>query len=952
MTLRRPVAVLALLLAISCDSPTGPIPEGGTLPLDHILSGEFAGDTVSYRFDVTAGDGYLIAFEVTQGDAFVRARDAGGTVRANLFATAPTTLEGSSTLFEAVTGGSYTLEIGAYTDTARVRFRVRVSRIGGGPEQAGAIITPGDTVTEALGSALDFDVFTLQAPPGSDVVVVPEAAGPAASGLLLRVLDAAHIDQEMTWFGAPPATVTTGRITIPASGAARLRVASNAIAPRYVGAYRLRAYAIDRAPESRGAALPSGAIVADEALRPSGDVDELTFTATAGEQINLFFRAAPVFRVELGRQNDALRTLFNDPADTALFTQSTGRLTLDTAGTYTVRVRGPEAVADTGAYRLYLYRVNPAPEHVPAALTPGDTLSGERIELPGDVDEFTFTAVAGRGYRVSLQATDGRANTRLQAEVVDPSATVLKTVYSAGSDTALLGQSSGLITAAAGGTYRVRVATAAFDPFARSSAGPYRLLVYAIDPAPETAAATLALNDSVQTEALDVPGDIDEFTITVPAATAANLLLDATAAGIAARVIDGSGLEVAVAEYHSVGTGVSGRFSLQPGTYTLRVASMEFGDVALVTGGYGLRLYGFSLRPETAADTFAIGDTVQGEIIAPAGDADQFVFHASRGDRLTFMLQGLGPASPRGVSVSLTGPTITSSILWLSAPVPAATLSGQQVPRLEIGVTGWYTLTVEGGGSWGASAREANAYRFAVVRFSGPPEHGPGAIVIGDSLAEQIDSLGDVDDFTLTGAPGQTFAAVFGTSAPCCAYPRLGLLTTAGDTLAELVGQFTRVSDPIAIPADGRVRIEILERTYGFGYQFTGPYRFQIVAVDTAPEGRPAAIAVGDTVLEAITTLGDRDVFVLSAAAGQVLRIYPCLLADPQPANTGLSFHVINPANGTVLAGGGATVIAAACMSEQTFTVPPGGSVLVRVQASQSYSYGVGAAPYRFVVRP
>ena len=41
--------------------------------------------------------------------------------------------------------------------------------------------------------------------------------------------------------------------------------------------------------------------------------------------------------------------------------------------------------------------------------------------------------------------------------------------------------------------------------------GPYRFHVYEIDPKPETAAGAIAVN-TVVTEQIDIPGDIDDFT--------------------------------------------------------------------------------------------------------------------------------------------------------------------------------------------------------------------------------------------------------------------------------------------------------------------------------------------------------------------------------------------------------------------------------------------------------
>jgi len=55
----------------------------------------------------------------------------------------------------------------------------------------------------------------------------------------------------------------------------------------------------------------------------------------------------------------------------------------------------PWAVADTGAYRFMLYRINRRPEVRLANVQVGDTVVGESIDPAGDIDEFTLFAPPG-----------------------------------------------------------------------------------------------------------------------------------------------------------------------------------------------------------------------------------------------------------------------------------------------------------------------------------------------------------------------------------------------------------------------------------------------------------------------------------------------------------------------------------------------------------------------------
>src|SRR5207302_2056867 len=140
----------------------------------------------------------------------------------------------------------------------------------------------------------------------------------------------------------------------------------------------------------------------------------------------------------------------------------------------------PYQVADTGAYRVYLYAIDRRPEHLPSAITPGDTVTGEDIGLPGDVDEFTFDGAAGAEFNVFLQGQNGLPNTRVQVEVLDGAGRVLLTAESAGNDTSLLRQLTGRFALPGTGTYRLRVS--GLESYGGEHyRGPYRLFLYRVN---------------------------------------------------------------------------------------------------------------------------------------------------------------------------------------------------------------------------------------------------------------------------------------------------------------------------------------------------------------------------------------------------------------------------------------------------------------------------------------
>ena len=164
-----------------------------------------------------------------------------------------------------------------------------------------------------------------------------------------------------------------------------------------------------------------------ERIDHPNDVDEFTFQDTTGAEFNAFLESArPLLVQVLSPTNSVLGARIDHNADTALFHHGTGPFQITAAGTHTIRVMAgvlPWLVADTGAYRLILYRIDHRPERVPSVVQVGDTISGEAIEPAGDIDEFT--AAATPGDRLScwfrLSADPFPQSVYLSFEVLDPS---------------------------------------------------------------------------------------------------------------------------------------------------------------------------------------------------------------------------------------------------------------------------------------------------------------------------------------------------------------------------------------------------------------------------------------------------------------------------------------------------------------------------------------------------
>ena len=530
-------AAVAVAGFLACDSPSPfePRGEGERVPIGSIIEQGVTPDSARwYWFAAGSNSVYAVFLEALQGSVLLMVVDSARhppivSISANQ--DGPGLEENATDNFFSPTGGVYRLRVSTFPGVASARFRFMVYEINTAPEKVPARFAIGDTVAgETIDPIVDGDRFFAHGTAGQDVFLVMETLGPQGSGSVsLTVLDTVAPTLLGYVFGdAGTPTLTTGRLRLPASQDYLFSVWSvtSNVYPRYRGPYRFWSYLINRGPEHRPAAMPLAAEVRGEKIDRGGDVDEFTFAAAAGAEFNAFVQAPRAVRLDVAPvTGPVLAIATSSESDTALFTHATGRFQVPAGGTYVVRVSGtaPSQIADTGAYRLFLYPIDRRPEHVSAAITPGDTISGEAIDLPGDADEFTFSGVAGEEFNAFLQAENGSQETSLQLEVVDGAGTVLRTVQSVGTDSSLLRQVTGRFALPGTGTYRLRVSgVTPYYPYDRNY-GAYRLFLACINRRPETLPATLAFGDSVSGEAIDVPGDVDEFRVTVPDSSGANL---------------------------------------------------------------------------------------------------------------------------------------------------------------------------------------------------------------------------------------------------------------------------------------------------------------------------------------------------------------------------------------------------------------------------------------------
>lgn len=467
-------------------------------------------------------------------------------------------------------------------------------------------------------------------------------------------------------------------------------------------------------------------------------------------------------------------------------------------------------------------------------------------------------------------------------------------------------------------------------------------------------------------EAIDLPGDVDEYRVTVPDSSGANLAFElenpSDGGLLTVQLVDSATAQViATASTSQAATrAATGRMRLAPGKYVVRVSTSDYYlDRPLLRGPYRLWFYRFGFGPEAVSDTFAIGDTISAEAIDPPGDIDVFHFHGVRGQHVNIALQGLAAPSAGGFQAFISGPGGYSIVF---SPTAAAALRDHQTLRFDLPATAWYEISVSGAG-WAGVLAERGAYRFTVEPLGVAPEHVPSALVPGDSVTtEAIDSPGDWDEYTVTAAPGQDLGVIVHSTRTDFLYPYLRIFDrTTGDSLVALYGD--RLVGPFRVPASGEVGIAVYQpdgwfrfcndATCGGYYRFVGDYAFHVIPIDRAPENGPATYTVGDTVRgEAIFPAGDIDEFTTSAVPGGTLTAYIRLTAPPVGEQFhGLTLEVIDPATGNSLIGALAQFFGQTFGPVGTFTVPARGNLLIRVRGSGTFGDELTTAPYEFFVK-
>ena len=733
------------------------------------------------------------------------------------------------------------------------------------------------------------------------------------------------------------------------------------------GRFVLSPTLIGTTPEHASAAYTPNDTIVGEALDSPADVDDFTFTGTAGQILNLFLQnlgtPQSLLTAELYNDDRAVVPPGSSPLPDAwvmavapggeLEAGASGNYTLPTTGHYRVRIRSSTTVrldATAVPYRFQAYVVDTLPEHTSPQLTLGDTIS-ESIDHVGDIDSYTISAAPGTLLNLFV-APDSSTPNSVIIHVRNPASAVPLVQFWVNAGARLLDNPSGTFVVPASGTVSVRVEEPSRDALYR---GTYRLFVYPVNLSPETGSSTLSLGVAPVSGAIDQYGDVDEYSFTVDHQQVVALRTNDPSSypnELRYRVISD------VTGYDVMNTVGSDRAELPPGSYRLRV---DPGTAqSSYRGAYQFVLASLDTLPENVTATIAANQTISGETSAWPDDIDRFTFTAAAADTIvfTFTRSPNEPTWQQDFSVTDLASGQLSTMNVAGDVVQAA--------RVDMAPGAHYRLQVEGiNTTWQAGG--SGAYTLSARRVTAAPEHRPAAIAIGDTIRDSVDYFGDIDDYVLTGTPGAEINLSGEFPSPPTGGRGLAMTVIDPSTNAVLAsipaGQFPVWSSRVRIPAAGAVKVRVCTGTNcatppcGFGCGGLPPallpgYWFVVNRIDRAPEVLPATFALGDTVAgEAIDQPGDIDEFTFTGLADQRIQIGFQYYTDGRqsPPVFGLQLEVVDPTTSATLT----TITVPATQLDDaglpTITLPHDGSYLVRIQAQTQEALNfANYGPYRF----
>ena len=389
-------------------------------------------------------------------------------------------LDGSGAVLQTAArqNGTGRFNLGAGTYRIRVHgargpftgpYQLYAYRISEAPETGPSALTMGAVINGAIDPIGDRDVYTLNIAPGTLFTIRYTATGPESSELLaMLTAPSLAICPGCGTFWIAPGEVSA-IMDAPAGDERELTIESHYLTDGSRGNYTVKVEPVNTAPEGSPSTIATGGTLTETMM--TNDVDEYTLVGTPNSEIAVMVKLVQPY--PLGTCAEILAP--DSPARlgvTAAQEQDIGSgiIRLGSTGRARIRVwpirycleeqKYRSAIpTNPGPYELQVLAVDRAPEHVAATIAPTDTVRGEDIAHPADVDEFHFSGTAGMQVRPAIYTEYALYPTAtLALELVAPGGNIIATL--AGDGQTLGGWfQANPVALPATGTYTVRLMT-------------------------------------------------------------------------------------------------------------------------------------------------------------------------------------------------------------------------------------------------------------------------------------------------------------------------------------------------------------------------------------------------------------------------------------------------------------------------------------------------------------
>jgi RHS repeat-associated protein len=708
-------------------------------------------------------------------------------------------------------------------------------------------------------------------------------------------------------------------------------------------------------PRTMLSAIVSGQTVAGDILT-SGQLDTYTFAAAVGNTFEVSvgptdstsnYRSKVTVLGPDSSQVGAASTGFGLTSANVVYNVPSGG-----AGTYTVEVQTDVAGA-LGTYDLDLVVV-PATQAADSdgdggAITSGQTKAGT-INHYGDLDVYTFSAVAGNTFQLAVGPDITASNYRPDMTVYGPTGAQVATANDG------FGDASANITysvpTGGDGTYTVVV-----QSDNATTLGTYDLdlvVVPATQAADSNGDGGIITSGQTKAGAINHYGDLDVYTFSAAAGNTFQLAVgpDITSSNYRPdmTVYGPTGAQVANANDGFVDASANITYSVPTGgdgTYTVVVQS----DNVSTLGTYDLDLVivPATQAPDSNGDGGVItsGQTKSGAI-NHYGDLDVYTFSAAAGNTVQLAVGPDITSSNYRPDMTLYGP---NGAQITNANDGFGDTSANITYAVPTGGDGTYTLVVQ---SDNVSALGTYDLDLVIAPATQAPDsNGDGGVIAsGQTKAGAINHYGDLDVYTFAAAAGNTVQLAVGPDMASSNYrPDMTLYGPNGSQLGNANDGFADTSANLKyiVPTGGDGTYTLVVQSDNVSALGTYDLDLVIAPATQAPDsdGDGGVITSGQTKTGTINHYGDLDVYTFSAAAGNTfeLNVGP----DVSSSNYRPDLTVYGPTGAQVAtASDGFTDTSATT----TYTVPSGGDGTYTVVVQSDNVSALGTYDLDLVIAP